>query len=388
MKTRSVFWFLIFGVPVILTGCYTQYASYDDYYTKKHDPRDHMYTQRQEEQRQDDQYADQQDTNYSDQENDQNNDAYYTDNGSNQVNYYFGGGSFPHYRRYFRYYVPSYGFSIYLGNCFGDPWWDPWFGWYDPTFPTIVYVPTWYYGYSPVYWGYHHHHHDYYTSGKVWYDNTTRLRNNGGIMRNGGQPLTFTGRDLTNLRTLNIRDRNVTTIDRGRRTSIASTANPFVTRERIGIASRSGDVQSRRDRGTAGSIGSRSGRGTIDANRGADRSRHNDGLDGRLRDREKNSRGQVFRGDRSTNGRPRETVSPRVPSSRGYDRNGNKREERKKDGATQNQRYAPAPERRNSAPSYSPAPRQQERSSAPRSSDGGSRQSSGNSGGQSRNRER
>ncbi|MBI2418895.1 MAG: hypothetical protein HYV28_13535, partial [Ignavibacteriales bacterium] len=109
MKWKIVIPVLLFSFSGLFTGCYTQLSSgYDDYYNSSPKP----YKEKREVRRE---YVDDsQETQSTEAETTETQSEAYDDDNGNVIenNYYYGSSYFPHYRRYFHYYHPSYSFSI------------------------------------------------------------------------------------------------------------------------------------------------------------------------------------------------------------------------------------------------------------------------------------
>lgn len=177
MKTKLVLvLFALTAAVFILPGCYTQLSSRDrDYRWRGYDQ---AYDDSREQTVSDDAAAGQ-DTTYADEDNVTTN--YYTE-------------CFVSPTWHFRYYHPSYGFSLAYGYAYDPFWGDPWWGctpWYSP---YVVYSPFWYSGW----WGYHGYWGHHYNGGDWAYQHPI---GRGGLRNTGGLGRSLQGRDLVRLST-------------------------------------------------------------------------------------------------------------------------------------------------------------------------------------------
>lgn len=178
MKNLKLHIILIFLATGLVSGCYTQVATSDDFtgYSNQQNYSEENYYS--EEEPVDSSY-------YAEEENS------YTEGDTNVV--YEETIIVPSYRRYLAYYYPSFYFdyypSYYWGFSFGFynvyPW--PYYGWcgYSWYYPYYCYYPSyWYWGgyygypyYDPYYYGHYSGYYSYYNTRS---DYISRIRGNSG----------------------------------------------------------------------------------------------------------------------------------------------------------------------------------------------------------------
>jgi len=298
MKTNIFILLVALSVTIfILPGCYTQLSYRDRDYRWRGYDRDYDESR--------DQAANVDSVN--------DNDSTYADDNAEVNNFYYEGFASPSW--HFRYYHPSYGFSLAYGDLYDPFWGDPWWGctpWYSP---FAFYTPWWGYsegwGYHGSYWGNHH---------GLWAYNRPVGR---GYLRNeGGFGRSLSGRNLVRLSTTT-RERQVMP-GINRRSTVAEAnlnrtrnASAF-TRTRNGVTGASRSIISSRPQNvpSEGRSGITSQRSRVAAS--GNQGRRNTIFDNRAASVRKSGsgRGQAVNGSRPRSNSGRSGQAQRQPSQR------------------------------------------------------------------------